>query len=187
MPLASGPWRRAPDLGESLSATMEDKVSMVWGPSCTCLETCRHVHRRSAVARPLQSPGALPQSPRPHRPMPNTDAQTVLHPQSFRGERAAGQPGQTPRHQSAKGGKGSTAQQGRGGFGTRPWWLALLACGGAYWPLALEPSAVTSRHPHYCGHPRAWVDRDVFEWGERGRGGAKFLCTTNGPTRVSQR
>ena len=41
----------------------------------------------------------------------------------------------------------------RGGFGTRPRWLALLACGGAYWPLALEPSAMTSRHPYYCGHP----------------------------------
>ena len=35
---------------------------------------------------------------------------------------------------------------GGGGFGTRPWWLALLACGGAYWPLAFEPSAMTSRH-----------------------------------------
>ena len=32
-----------------------------------------------------------------------------------------------------------------GGFGTRPWWLALVACGGAYWPLAFEPSAMTSR------------------------------------------
>ena len=42
---------------------------------------------------------------------------------------------------------------GGGGFGTRPWWLALLACGGAYWPLAFEPSAMTSRHPYYCGHP----------------------------------
>ena len=42
---------------------------------------------------------------------------------------------------------------GGGGVGTRPWWLALLACGGAYWPLALEPSAMTTRHPHYCGHP----------------------------------
>ena len=40
-----------------------------------------------------------------------------------------------------------------GGVGTRPWWLALLACGGAFWPLALEPSAMTSRLPHYCGHP----------------------------------
>ena len=40
-----------------------------------------------------------------------------------------------------------------GGFGTRPWWLALLACGGAYWPLAFEPSAMKSRHPYYCGHP----------------------------------
>ena len=44
-----------------------------------------------------------------------------------------------------------------GGVGTRPWWLALLACGGAYWPLAFEPSAMTSRHPYYCGHPPAWV------------------------------
>ena len=50
-----------------------------------------------------------------------------------------------------------------GGVGTRPWWLALLACGGAYWPLAFEPSAMTSRHPYYCGHPhcrrhpRSWV------------------------------
>ena len=43
-----------------------------------------------------------------------------------------------------------------GGVGTRPWWLALLACGGAYWPLAFEPFAMTSRHPHYCGHPPAW-------------------------------
>ena len=33
----------------------------------------------------------------------------------------------------------------RGGGGTRPWRLALLACGGAYWPLTLEPSAMTSR------------------------------------------
>ena len=40
-----------------------------------------------------------------------------------------------------------------GGFGTRPWWLALLACGGAYWPLTFEPSAMTRRHPYYCGHP----------------------------------
>ena len=40
-----------------------------------------------------------------------------------------------------------------GGVGTRPWWLALLACGGAYWPLAFEPSALTSRHPYYCRHP----------------------------------
>ena len=44
---------------------------------------------------------------------------------------------------------------GVGGFGTRPWGLALLACGGAYWPLAFEPSAMTSRHLHYCGHPPA--------------------------------
>ena len=40
---------------------------------------------------------------------------------------------------------------GGGGVGTRPWWLALLACGSAYWPLAFEPSAMTSRHPHYSG------------------------------------
>ena len=46
---------------------------------------------------------------------------------------------------------------GGGGGGTRPWWLALLACGGAYWPLAFEPSAMTSRHPHCRGHPPSWV------------------------------
>ena len=45
--------------------------------------------------------------------------------------------------------------QGGGGAGTMPWWLALLACGGAYGPLAFEPSAMTSRHPYYCGHPPA--------------------------------
>ena len=45
---------------------------------------------------------------------------------------------------------------GGGGVGTRPWWLALLGRGGAYWPLALEPSAMTSRHPHCRGHPPAW-------------------------------
>ena len=33
---------------------------------------------------------------------------------------------------------------GGGGVGTRPWWSVLLACGGAYWPLALEPSAMTT-------------------------------------------
>ena len=38
-----------------------------------------------------------------------------------------------------------TVLEGGGGVGTRPWWLALLACGGAYWPLALEPSAMTIR------------------------------------------
>ena len=53
-----------------------------------------------------------------------------------------------------------------GGVGTRPWWLALLACGGAYWHLAFEPSAMTSRHPYYCGrphcrrHPPSWGGGD---------------------------
>ena len=68
----------------------------------------------------------------------------------------------TPRHgpcsrcrrRTARPGSACLRPQGRGGgVGTRPWWLALLACGGAYWPLAPEPSAMTSRHPHYCGHP----------------------------------
>ena len=45
----------------------------------------------------------------------------------------------------APGGGGLVVCVGGGGFGTRPWWLALLACGGAYWPLAIEPSAMTSR------------------------------------------
>ena len=48
--------------------------------------------------------------------------------------------------------RGGSCVLGGGGVGTRPWWLALLACGGAYWPLALEPSAMTSRHPHCRGH-----------------------------------
>ena len=43
------------------------------------------------------------------------------------------------------------------GFGIRPWWLALLACGGPYWPLAFEPSAMTRRHPHCRGHPPSWM------------------------------
>ena len=47
----------------------------------------------------------------------------------------------------------ASLEMGGGGGGTRPWWLALLACGGAYWPLAFEPSAMTSRHPYYCRHP----------------------------------
>ena len=51
------------------------------------------------------------------------------------------------------GGGGGSGGGGGGRGGTRPWWLALLACGGAYWPLAAEPSAMTSRHPHFCGHP----------------------------------
>ena len=61
----------------------------------------------------------------------------------------------SPPHQPLAGGP-----LGRG-FGTRPWWLALLACGGAYWPLALEPSAMTSGHPHYCGQPHClgWESR----------------------------
>ena len=41
----------------------------------------------------------------------------------------------------------SLHSQWGGGGGTRPWWLALLACGGAFWPLAFEPSAMTTGHP----------------------------------------
>ena len=42
---------------------------------------------------------------------------------------------------------------GGGGVGTRPWWLALLACGGPYWPLAFEPSAMPSMPPYSAGIP----------------------------------
>ena len=67
------------------------------------------------------------------------------------------------------GGLGVCARVLGGGFGTRPWWLALLACGGAHWPLAFKPSAMTSRHPHYCGHPHcrtSWVGvRECWEGG----------------------
>ena len=48
--------------------------------------------------------------------------------------------------------------------------MALLACGGAYWPLAFEPSAMTSRHPYYCGHPHF------------GGGGGGSAPTARGPT-----
>ena len=41
------------------------------------------------------------------------------------------------------GGAGGCGGGGGEGVGTRPWWLALLACGGAYWPLAFVPSAMT--------------------------------------------
>ena len=40
---------------------------------------------------------------------------------------------------------------GRWGFGTRPWRLALVACGSAYWPLTLEPSAMTRGGGGYIG------------------------------------
>ena len=51
-----------------------------------------------------------------------------------------------------------------GGIDTGPWWVALLACGSAYWPVAFEPSAMTSRRPHYCGHPH-------FRWHPPAPGG----------------
>ena len=58
---------------------------------------------------------------------------------------------------SCTGEGGGGAGRGRGGgVGTKPWWLALLACGGAYWPLTCEPSAMPSRHPHCRGHLPAW-------------------------------
>ena len=74
-------------------------------------------------------------------------------------------------HPHASGG-GGIHSAGGGGFGTRPWWLALLACGGAYWPLALEPSAMTSRPPHYCGHPHCRGHPPA--WGGTSAGGGGF-------------
>ena len=62
---------------------------------------------------------------------------------------------------------------GGGGVGTRPWWLALLACGSAYWPLALEPSAMTSGPPHYCGHPPAGGGMQNATSARRRGGGGK--------------
>ena len=59
---------------------------------------------------------------------------------------------------------------GGGGVGTRPGWLALLACGGAYWPFALEPSAMTSRHPHCCG---------LCSGGGRGQDRTRRCCSAN--------
>ena len=63
-----------------------------------------------------------------------------------------------------------------GGVGTRPWWLALLACGSAYWPLAFEPSAMTSGHPHYCGHPHCHGHPPA--WG--GGGGIQNATSAHG-------
>ena len=53
-------------------------------------------------------------------------------------------------------GAGGLKSLGGGGLAQGLWWLALLACGGAYWPLVFEPSAMPSRPPHYRTHPPAW-------------------------------
>ena len=77
---------------------------------------------------------------------------------------------------------------GGGGVGTRLWWLALLACGSAYWPLALEPSDMTSRHlyycghPHCCGHPPAWVGIQNATSAPGGGGGSVAMPITRGHT-----
>ena len=74
--------------------------------------------------------------------------------------------------------------RGGGGVGTRPWWLALVACGGAYWPLALEPSAMTSRPPYYCGHPRCRGHPPCLGGDSRGGGGVPplpFQCIPAAP------
>ena len=46
---------------------------------------------------------------------------------------------------------------GGGVLGGGGWHKALVvgsvSLRGAYWPLAFQPSAMTSRHPYYCGHP----------------------------------
>ena len=79
---------------------------------------------------------------------------------------------------TTRGRKGSPSPpSGGGGGGTRPWWLALLACGGAYWPLALEPSAMTSRHPYYCGHPHCCGHPPAPGWESRMQLGGGGTCT----------
>ena len=56
------------------------------------------------------------------------------------------------------GGRGNLGKRGGdGGVGTRPWWSALLACGGAYWPLAFEPSAMTRGGGWGGGHQQIRV------------------------------
>ena len=49
-------------------------------------------------------------------------------------------------------------KRGGGGVCTKPWWLALLACGGAYWPLAFEPSAML------CYAKRGGGGEAVISW-----------------------
>ena len=70
--------------------------------------------------------------------------------------------GPSPQRLCCTRGKG-IRRGGGGGVGTRPWWFALLACGGAYWPLALEPSAMTTG-----GY---W--RYGWGWGPQGDGGRR--------------
>ena len=60
-----------------------------------------------------------------------------------------------------------TDSGGGGGLAQGLWWLALLACGGAYWPVALEPSAMTSRPPYYCGHPHCYGHPPAPGWESR--------------------
>ena len=77
---------------------------------------------------------------------PSATAERHAAPQKRKQQRGLDFPG----HALGGGGGGGVALEG-GGVGTRPWWLALLTCDGAYWPLAFEPSAMTSRHPPAWG------------------------------------
>ena len=47
---------------------------------------------------------------------------------------------------------GKRGQRGGGGGGTRPRWLALLARGGAYWPLALGGIFALCAHSTRTAH-----------------------------------
>ena len=130
-------------------------VPGAFGPPCSSMRRASLQEQRgggglrSAVEsrNDVQTHDAAPPSHRNHSPMARR----------WRGGRAgaAGTPCASPDTHGTGGGGGGWA------------WLALLACGGAYWPLALEPSAMTSRHLHYCGHPHCrghpgWESRMQF-------------------------
>ena len=60
---------------------------------------------------------------------------------------------------------GAPHQVGGGGGGTRPWWLALSACGGAYWPLTAWGLGVHP-HRHHTTKPRIVCGSAL--WNSRG-------------------
>ena len=115
------------------------------------------VRRCKAMAWGPDVPGTGPgggSDSRPSRPPPPPPLHDAgLGPSATNGDIRGTAPTPPPAQSRHRDYEGMPRTEREGGVGTRPWWLALLPCGGAYWPLALGPSAMTSRHPHYCGHP----------------------------------
>ena len=132
--------------------------------------------RGGGVSSPRGQAQAPPVSEEPPQRLRGSEAQGRCPPSAVRrstdsdpGKRVGGDPWARDGAQAH-----GSLRGGGGGVGTRPWWLALLACGGAYWPLAFEPSAMTSRHPHYCGgRGGVWFGLDL---GLRQGGDPRPVC-----------